>query len=691
MWKRIIEAYQKLFILHIKILSKTYETSVKKITSTSPKNICNYPKVDTENKWLVNLTSKKIPDEVSQILCLGKNFGVPILNNEQIPIEYILAAIESNMDYIDEEKRNKIRNLITNQIFQFCEKNTRIKYSEINELINITKQFKKNNPELVFTKADKGNVTVVVERSDYVSKIEAVLKDEKTYRVIKNDPTLLIEKKVNKLLNNWFEKKFICKNENYFLLSREGNISIAYGLPKIHKESVPFRIIVSFIGTPTYQLAKYLQKILLQSLRDEQENNTTYKNLVINSFELVEKIRNLKIPSDFVMISMDVVSLFTNVPQQLVIAGIKKRWKSIKNYTQINQKEFINGIILCMNASAFKFNGILYQQIFGAAMGSPLSPVIAEIVLRDLEDYCLKKLNSKVYFYTRYVDDILVFLPPDKIADILFLFNNYHDRLKFTLEREENFKINFLEITLIRSSEKICIDWYKKPTSSGRYLNYNSHHPRNQKIGTIYNLIDRAILLSDVNFHRKNVIYVRNLLRMNNYPKKLLNRVCARRETFNLCDKYRKINKLQSVKKKDLFVCLPYVAGLSESLQRIFRGLPVQLTFKSTNNLSWLFTGHKDQLLKINMSRIVFKIPCAECNFVFVDQTRKKLSVRLKELWFSIQNPHIEHLSSALSQHAFKFNHNFFFEKTKIVAKESNMKKRQILALIYREKFSCCN
>ena len=62
------------------------------------------------------------------------------------------------------------------------------------------------------------------------------------------------------------------------------------------------------------------------------------------------------------------------------------------------------------------------------------------------------------------------------------------------------------------------MDWYRKPTFSGRFLNFNSNHPISQKKGTIFSLVDRAFLLSDFMFHTKNLTFIINILLDNDYP-----------------------------------------------------------------------------------------------------------------------------------------------------------------------------
>jgi len=62
-------------------------------------------------------------------------------------------------------------------------------------------------------------------------------------------------------------------------------------------------------------------------------------------------------------------------------------------------------------------------------MGSPLSPIISDLVMRDLEDRALETLNLPISFYVRYVDDIAMIIPPFSVMEILKEFNGFHSRL----------------------------------------------------------------------------------------------------------------------------------------------------------------------------------------------------------------------------------------------------------------------
>ena len=94
---------------------------------------------------------------------------------------------------------------------------------------------------------------------------------------------------------------------------------IRHGVPKIHKPGYPFRVIVSSLGSPLYPLATFLHNILVKSIPKA-------KSYIKNSFELVEKLKRLHTTDQYKLISLDVKSLFTNVPVEIAIDCINEQW-----------------------------------------------------------------------------------------------------------------------------------------------------------------------------------------------------------------------------------------------------------------------------------------------------------------------------------------------------------------------------
>ena len=154
--------------------------------------------------------------------------------------------------------------------------------------------------------------------------------------------------------------------------------------------------------------------------------------------------------SEYVLASLDVVSLFTNVPVKLALNSIDRSWVYISAKTNILKNEFIIAVGFILDSTFFAFNNRTFKQVFGTPMGSSLSPIIADIVMQDLKETALKKLSAQPLFYFRYVDDILLALPSDTVDDTLNIFNSLHTRLQFTLEVGTSGRLSFLDTMLVR-------------------------------------------------------------------------------------------------------------------------------------------------------------------------------------------------------------------------------------------------
>jgi len=134
-------------------------------------------------------------------------------------------------------------------------------------------------------------------------------------------------------------------------------------------------------------------------------------------------------------------------------------------------------------------------------MDSPLSPIITDLVMQDLEINALERLGIEIPFYYRYVNDIAPAVPRHKSNEVLAMFNSFHPRMQFNIEIDGD-KLDFLDVTLMNNKNKLEFDWYRKPIFSRR-VSFLSHHPSSQKGGVIMSMVDRAFLLSHPRFHQK--------------------------------------------------------------------------------------------------------------------------------------------------------------------------------------------
>lgn len=182
--------------------------------------------------------------------------------------------------------------------------------------------------------------------------------------------------------------------------------------------------------------------------------------------------------------------------------SIAKRWNLIERSVSIPRQEFMEVVYFVL--TFFKFNDLWYQQTFSTSMGSPLSPVIANITLQDLESRAIASLPFIRPFYVRYVDDIALAVTSSMFETVLNTFNAFYPSFQFTMEEGSKNQLNFLDITIIINNI-IVFDWFNKPTFLAKYLNFDSHHPLCHKKDTIFELTDRIFLLSHPRFHQKKL------------------------------------------------------------------------------------------------------------------------------------------------------------------------------------------
>ena len=435
-----------------------------------------------------------------------------------------------------------------------------------------------------------------------------------------------------------------------------GTVAKCYGLPKIHKEQLTYRIIISSINFPTYKLARFLSDILVKVVG---KTNSYVKD----SWSFYDDMKDIIIPNNYKMISLDVVSLFTNVPLELVSEIINEKWSDISTYTKLTKSEIIKALKLVFNNTVFSFDKIFYEQKYGCPMGSPLSPVIANLVMEKIEGIALSKLTFEPIMYKRYVDDIFTIVPECFVDEMVDVFNSIHNRIKFTKEVELEGELSFLDIKIIKNDDnRVKLNWYRKPTWSGRFLNFDSHHQFGNKIGTVKGVIDRAIKLSHKDFRKDNLDLIRKTFVNNNYPIDFINKMIEERvnEIYNGSMKKR----FNLDVKKGVYFVLPYVRGLSERLKVEFKKHNIQIFFRNNNNLSRFFNNCKDKDEKDMKSGIVYKINCKCCNKYYIGQSGRYLKKRIYEHKYSLRSPNI---TSGLKQHCLDCIHSFDFENVEIL------------------------
>ena len=124
---------------------------------------------------------------------------------------------------------------------------------------------------------------------------------------------------------------------------------------------------------------------------------------------------------------------------------------------------------LCLTSTYFQYNGKHYRQLHGTAMGSPVSVVVAEIVMQNIEEQALTTYKQTVPLWLRYVDDTFTAVHKDEIDIFHEHFNRQNADIQFTREVEENGKIPFLDC-LVSRHDNITTDYYLQETDSYRQI-----------------------------------------------------------------------------------------------------------------------------------------------------------------------------------------------------------------------------
>ncbi|BHF57191.1 hypothetical protein SprV_0100013200 [Sparganum proliferum] len=165
---------------------------------------------------------------------------------------------------------------------------------------------------IVVLPADKGRSTVVLDKTDYIRKANSLLDDRQAYLRCDGEPMRKLLTQLDKTLAEMQANKVISKSVRLAVKPTDAAASRFYGLPKLHKVDVPLRPIVSLRGAPTFNLAKWL----FRHLRPLTSGAAT---TVCSATQFLERLRGTRLTADEVMVSFDVTSLFTSIPQGLAI------------------------------------------------------------------------------------------------------------------------------------------------------------------------------------------------------------------------------------------------------------------------------------------------------------------------------------------------------------------------------------
>ncbi|CAI2736298.1 unnamed protein product [Schistosoma spindalis] len=193
------------------------------------------------------------------------------------------------------------------------------------------------------------------------------------------------------------------------------------------------------------------------------------------------------------MISLDVVSLFTNVPLMETIEFICKQISEKQINIGLPEDSLKELLLRCTLNVHFVINNTYYRQIDGIAMGSPLGPVLADLFLAMLENGPLNETIKKLDLYCRYIDDTFIITDQNTSKEkLLEQFNSVHPAISFIGESEHDKKLNFFDVTLSRRCDgTLSRSVYRKSPSICQYIHFCSFTPIRYKRNLVRCLTSR--------------------------------------------------------------------------------------------------------------------------------------------------------------------------------------------------------
>jgi hypothetical protein len=616
---------------------------------------------------VINLSSSFLSNEEVGLLSKGFKF-VP--SQKKLPVEEFITGVEDVARRLNEEKADELR-------FEM----KKILKDSYPPRQNLSREEKKAITSLkaknvVITQADKGNSTVVLDKQEYEEKLVRVTETE-TFMKLKKDPTEAEARKVTKLLTECEKRGEISREERLRLTVKAPRCPVLFGLPKLHKEGVPLRPIVSFIDSPTYLLAKELARIL----RPLHGNSSSF---IKDSNHLCDVLADFKVSEDSAFVSYDVENLFGSVP---AAEAAEMAWQRVESDPSLQSRTGLSAasikelLLFCVNSNFFVCKGVVYRTST-CPMGSPLSPILASIFMEVFEEGMLNAVPIEIRLWKRYVDDTLVIVKRGDEEELLRFLNNVHPAIKFTCEKEVEESIPFLDVKISRVGNDglVRTDVFRKPTATDRYLDFSSAHSLGTKWGLVSCLKKRAEKVCrgkeelEREIKRLMAVFLKN-----GFPKKGL----VRRLRQN-----RSSEKVVPPCKEPTMV-VPYVPDVGEKVLALARRLGLQVRFKRGRSLGTCLGGSKlDRQSELEVGGVIYRQACRDCDKVYIGETGRRAGTRKKEHQRDVKEVN---LRSAIAEHCHSLSHRPDFDSFTVLDREKDWARRKIKESVYIMQHSTFN
>ena len=209
-------------------------------------------------------------------------------------------------------------------------------------------------------------------------------------------------------------------------------------------------------------------------------------SIIRDTTDFLCKLKGLGfIPRTAILCTIDVVGLYLHIPHEEGLEVLRKVLTS-----DVEQKladDLIKLVQLVLENNYFEFEGKLYRQKLGKAIGTKFAPGFPNIFMDDWEKNFLSSCRFCPWVWFRFLDDIFMkwLHSPLELESFFGKLNSYPETIKFTWEISKE-KISHLDVMVSLENGKLSTDVYHKPTDAHQYLNFRSCHPPHVKKGIPY-------------------------------------------------------------------------------------------------------------------------------------------------------------------------------------------------------------